>query len=101
MRLKGMETPSGPSRVSDERDGARAVRVCYVPQGFGLALVIDGEAPVSPGDDRGAHHDGVEAETGLLRISDAVVTLEIPRPGGGHHTLSWDPTEVAFDPLVA
>lgn len=106
------ETPDG----SDEADGGRidssrvdpggvdrrtavpgrSVRVSYEPRGFGVALVVgDGD----PSD--GSAEGDAESETGVLRVSDAVVTLEIPLAGGGHSVLSWDPAEVAVDPQVA
>lgn len=72
----------------------------YEQRGFGVALVVDGA-----GQDRaGQDGDGAaveEVETGLLRVSDAVVTLEIPLAGGGRSVLSWDPAEVTVNPLVA
>ena len=92
-------TTTGATDGADEADqqragsGGRPVRVSYVPQGFGVALVVD--------DDPEATADDAVAESGLLRVSDAVVTLEIPRPDGGRSVLSWDPAEVAFDPRVA
>lgn len=68
----------------------RAVRVGYEADGFGPALVVATDDASEAG-----------ADTGLLRVSDAVVTLEIPLPGGGRSVLSWDPAEVTLDPLVA
>ena len=76
--------------TSDEDRAGRAVRVRYVPQGFGLALVIDEELI-----------DEEPGGAGVLRVSDAVVTAEVPMPDGGWATLAWDPAEVTFDPLVA
>lgn len=87
---------SGGDAGHPERSGAegRPVRVSYVEQGFGVALQVGDESAdgVEPGGD---------VEAGLLRVSDAVVTLEIPHPDGGRSFLSWDPAEVSFDPLVA
>lgn len=74
----------------------RPVRVSYQDRGFGIALVVgDGEAP---GADGSAPE---ETEAGVLRVSDAVVTLEIPLADGGRSVLTWDPAEVTVDPIVA
>lgn len=75
-------------------DQGRAVRVSYEPRGFGVALVVDGSSA------DGSDDDG-SAEAGVLRVSDAVVTLEIPLADGGRSVLSWDPAEVMVDPQVA
>ncbi len=75
--------------------GVRAVRVGYVADGVGPALVVADGDPTDEGE------EGAVTDAGLLRVSDAVVTLEIPLPGGGRSVLSWDPSEVALDPLVA
>lgn len=84
-------------RTADHRgeqaDG-RAVRVSYETRGFGVALVVD-----EAGD--GTTDETDDAETGVLRVSDAVVTLEIPLADGGRSVLSWDPAEVSVDPQVA
>jgi hypothetical protein len=69
----------------------RSVQVSYVPQGFGLALVVDGDGVERP--------DGEDPAAGVLRNGTAVITLEIPRPDGTSSVLSWDPAEVAFDPI--
>jgi len=76
-------------------DGPRRVRVSYVPKGFGLALVVDtgAEDGEDPSDGAG--------EQGLLRVGEACVTLEIPRPDGRPSVLSWDPAEVGWDPVIA
>ncbi len=85
----------------------KRVRVSYQPTGHGLALMIaapdaDGadsdpnlSAPlspstgdVSPNDDAGRYQDG------LLHISDACITLELPAPDGRPSVLAWDPCEV-------
>ena len=68
----------------------RPVQVSYVPQGFGLALVL-GE---------GSNSERHETTTGVLR-DGSVITLEVPREGGGFSTLAWDPTEVHLDPFSA
>ncbi len=74
----------------------RPVRVSYQDRGFGVALVV-GEDEVS-----GADGDEIaDGEAGLLRVSDAVVTLEIPLADGSRSVLTWDPAEVTVDPLVA
>lgn len=84
--------------TDDDRRTGRPVRVSYVAERFGVALVVaDGDE--QPGTDGSAPADG--GEHGVLHLSDAVVTLEIPLPDGGRSILSWDPTEVALDPLVA
>lgn len=75
-------------------DDGRAVRVSYQERGFGVALVVDG-------DREGGGGDAEAGEAGVLRVSDAVVTLEIPLADGGRSVLSWDPAEVTVDPLVA
>ena len=73
----------------------RPVRVSYETRGFGLALVVgDGEAPGGDGSDT------ADTEAGVLRVSDAVVTLEIPLADGSRSVLSWDPAEVTVDPLA-
>jgi hypothetical protein len=76
--------------------------VSYVPQGFGVALVVDRDGDGPGRRDRG-RSDGAPPDDGpgLLWVGDAVVTLEIPGPDGRRSTLSWDPAEVALDPLVA
>ena len=76
--------------VAKDAAGARRVRVNYVRQQFGLALVVDNEAGTTD-----------HAEHGLLRVGDACVTLEIERPDGRSAVLSWDPAEVTWDPIVA
>lgn len=86
------ETPETAETTDRRPPVSRAVRVRYEPRGFGLALVVDGGDPIPGGD---------PTEPGVLRVSDAVVTLEIPLPDGSRSTLSWDPAEVAVDPLVA
>ena len=63
------------------------MRVSFESRRFGVALVVGDEGP--------------DGDTGLLRVGDAVVTLEIPGPDGRSSTLTWDPAEVAVDPLVA
>ncbi len=78
------------------RTNGRPVRVSYENRGFGVALVV--------GDDEASGADGsgtAETEAGVLRVSDAVVTLEIPLADGGRSVLTWDPAEVTVDPLVA
>lgn len=72
----------------------RPVRVGYVAAGIGVALVVDD-------GDRDDEDGSSTEERGVLRVGDAVVTLEIPRPDGGRSVLSWDPAEVTLDPLVA
>lgn len=96
------ETGGGSDGIDPERvdrgvvaDG-RPVRVSYEDRGFGVALVV--------GDGGAAALDGVDAaetEAGVLRVSDAVVTLEIPLADGGRSVLTWDPAEITVDPLVA
>lgn len=83
-----METTDGGA------DDVREVLVGYEAAGVGPALVVE---------QAGGRGDGpVDGEVpGLLRAGGAVVTLEIPRPDGGRSVLSWDPAEVALDPLVA
>ncbi len=96
------ETGGGSDGIDPERvdrgvvaDG-RPVRVSYEDRGFGVALVV-GDGEVAGID--GSEPD--ETEAGVLRVSDAVVTLEIPLADGGRSVLTWDPAEVAVDPLVA
>lgn len=103
-----MEISNRANRASTDREAGRAVRVSYVPQGFGLVLAVDPSSSepatsIDPGADPGADSGDHRAsdERGVLTVGDAVVTLEIPRPGGGWSTLAWDPAEVALDPLVA
>lgn len=75
--------------AADAVEGARPVRVRHVPQRFGLALVVDNDGA------------GDGAERGLLRVGDACVTLEIVGPDGSPSVLSWDPAEVAWDPVAS
>jgi hypothetical protein len=63
----------------------KRVRVSYESTGHGLALMIAGPDTAAT-DDR--YQDGV------LRISDACVTLELPAADGRASVLAWDPAEV-------
>lgn len=96
MEIEGTSTAGETMDGATEAGGGRAgppgrpVRVSYEPRGFGVALVVD--------DDAGTEDDET---AGLLHVGDAVVTLEIPLPGGGRSVLTWDPSEVTVDPLVA
>ncbi len=84
--------------TDDVGRSGRPVRVSYVAEGVGVALVVaDGD----DGSDGALDDAGDGADHGVLHLGDAVVTLEIPRPDGGRSVLSWDPTEVTLDPLVA
>jgi len=96
------ETGDGSDGIDSEgidrgpAGNGRPVRVSYEDRGFGVALVV--------GDDRADGVEGVDAtetEAGVLRVSDAVVTLEIPLADGSRSVLTWDPAEVTVDPLVA
>lgn len=71
----------------------KAVRVSYVPKGFGLALEIDETGELAL--DQGIGDDGV------LTISDGSITLELPTADGKVSTLAWDPAEVAWESLIA
>ncbi len=71
----------------------KAVRVSYVPTGFGLALEIDDTGELCL--------DSVGDSDGVLRISDARVTLELPAANGKVSTLAWDPAEVSWESLLA
>ncbi len=100
-----METTEATQHGDDDRshrtpaaEAGRPVRVGYVAQGFGPALVVDDGAD---GSERLEDDADGEARDGLLRVGDAVVTLEIPLPDGRRSVLSWDPSEVTLDPLVA
>ncbi len=74
----------------------KQVNVSYVDHGFGPALAINAADATNAGT-RVGEADG---ELGLLRLSDAVITLEIARPDGQSSVLTWDPAEVSFDPIV-
>lgn len=65
------------------------MRVSYVPRGFGLALVIDE-----------SEDHGTDEVDGVLRVSDAVVTLEMPTVDGRPAVLAWDPAEVNWDAVA-
>ena len=89
---------NGANSIDQERQGPaeRRVRVSYVPSGHGLALVID---------DAAEHTDTEQTDTGqtdgVLRVSDAVITLEIPTADGRPAVLAWDPAEVTWDAVAA
>ncbi len=99
METEGRSTapPSWGGEAADEVIGARPVRVSYQPRRFGVVLVVEDEAGGGAEGAGGAAGTG----TGLLRVSDAVITLEIPLPDGTRSVLSWDPAEVVVDPLAA
>ncbi len=78
----------GPETVANEAfsgtGGAetKRVRVSYRSEGAGLALSLA---------------DSVDVTDGVLRITDACVTLEIPTTDGRPSMLAWDPAEVSWD----
>ncbi len=77
----------------------KKVRVSYVPTGHGLALTIaDVEERTVDGVVAG---DGGDGEDGVLRVTDACVTLEFPMSDGRTSMLAWDPAEVDWNELVA
>ncbi len=78
--------------------GATAVRVGYVPSGFGLSLAIAGSG--DGGSVAGDAFDGRGAN-GVLNVGDGCVTLEIPAGVGMPAVLTWDPAEVDWDSMVA
>lgn len=63
-------------------DGTKRVHVSYGAEGTGLALALSETA-----------EDG----DGVLRITDACITLEIPTTDGVPSVLAWDPAEVSWD----
>ena len=86
----------------------KAVRVSYVPTGYGLALEIDDTGELALDEHDTSQHETKAHETkelgaddGLLRISDARITLELPAVDGKTSTLAWDPEEVPWEALLA
>ena len=78
------------------RTEIRRVHVTYAPEGAGLSLV-DVDTPTS---DLDAAAESASGESdGVLHISEACITLEIPRPDGQPSVLAWDPAEVSWDSL--
>lgn len=71
---------SGPVRVRQGVDGA------------GISLVLDQSSDEDVTDD---------TTDGVLRVSAAVITLELPMADGSTSVLAWDPAEVDWDSLVA
>lgn len=105
VRLKGMAGAEGIAEIAGiaEIEGVseiesvseirgiavtKRVRVSYQPTGHGLALMIT--AP----DAVGADGSGADYQDGLLHITDACVTLELPAIDGRGSVLAWDPSEV-------
>lgn len=81
----------------------KKVRVSYVPTGHGLALTI-AEVRRRPRYRRSKSHDlaaSPEATDGVLRVTDACVTLELPMVDGRTPVLAWDPAEVDWEAMVA
>lgn len=83
----------GQERQPEAGPSTGPVRVRYAPSGAGISLVLDGSAEPT--------EDQAEATDGLLRVSAAVITLELPGPDGSTAVLAWDPAEVDWDSLVA
>ena len=83
------------------RTEIRRVHVTYAPEGAGLSLV-DVDTPTSYLDAAAESASGETASgesDGVLHISEACITLEIPRPDGQPSVLAWDPAEVSWDSL--
>lgn len=78
---------------------SRKVRVSYVPSGFGLALTIT-ESP-DLADDAALDRPPADGSEGVLRVSDACVTLELPMADGRRPMLAWDPAEFNWEALVS
>jgi hypothetical protein len=68
-------------------DGTKRVHVSYGAEGAGLALALSDSAL----------SDSATDGEGVLRISDACITLEIPTTDGVPSVLAWDPAEVSWD----